>query len=214
MKFLLFAITFLFACEISFASRILFLFPIQSKSHLIIVQSLSTTLAEKGHEVTVVSPFPLSKPMKNYRDIKIPLSEESNFINGMVMNSNQSMLWSMTLAVRIVTDLGESMLEMPEFKKMIREESFDLVIIGLFMNNFLLGIGEKLNCPTMMLSVNPGFAGTSVLFGNPLGVSAVPHMALPENGRLNFISRLKNFLLYGADYTFKMYTDRVQSEIY
>lgn len=31
-------------------------------------------LAEKGHSVTVVSPFPLGREVKNYRDVVIPIN--------------------------------------------------------------------------------------------------------------------------------------------
>lgn len=72
MKFTLCIVAFLSLCGISGAYKILFAFPSPSKSHLIVVQGLSTYLAEKGHNVTVVSPFPLSKPMDNYRDIVGP----------------------------------------------------------------------------------------------------------------------------------------------
>lgn len=57
------------------SSKILVLFPSPSRSHLVVAQGITTSLAERGHEVTVVSPFPLDKPMKNYRDIKLELDD-------------------------------------------------------------------------------------------------------------------------------------------
>lgn len=29
-------------------------------------------LAEKGHDITVISPFPQKEPVKNFRDVTIP----------------------------------------------------------------------------------------------------------------------------------------------
>lgn len=43
-----------------------------SKSHFIVGSALLKGLAEKGHEVTVISPFSLKKPMKNYVEIPTP----------------------------------------------------------------------------------------------------------------------------------------------
>lgn len=51
------------------SAKILSIHPSPSRSHVIIMQSLLKGLAAKGHEVTLISSFPLSKPMKNYRDI-------------------------------------------------------------------------------------------------------------------------------------------------
>jgi len=69
-----------FTCSIMFTSftecsRILCLFPSPSRSHVIIATALLQELAEKGHEVTMLSPFPLDTPIKNYRDINAPLFE-------------------------------------------------------------------------------------------------------------------------------------------
>lgn len=51
--------------------KILGVFHTMAKSHAIVAQSLMKGLAEAGHEVTMLSPFPLAKPMKNYRDVEV-----------------------------------------------------------------------------------------------------------------------------------------------
>ncbi len=56
-------------------ARILIVFPSLSVSHVIPLQTLAKLLAEKDHKVTFVSAFPQTKPIKNYRDIKIPYNE-------------------------------------------------------------------------------------------------------------------------------------------
>ncbi|XP_055537421.1 UDP-glycosyltransferase UGT5-like isoform X2 [Wyeomyia smithii] len=50
-------------------AKILGVFPTASKSHYIVGSALMKALAEKGHEVTVISPFPQSNPLENFRDI-------------------------------------------------------------------------------------------------------------------------------------------------
>lgn len=51
--------------------KILGVFPTMAKSHYITGSALMKGLAEAGHEVSVISPFPQSKPIKNYRDITV-----------------------------------------------------------------------------------------------------------------------------------------------
>lgn len=53
------------------AYRILAIFPHVSRSHYIVGESLMKGLAAKGHEVTMISPYKQSKPIKNYRDIHL-----------------------------------------------------------------------------------------------------------------------------------------------
>lgn len=50
-------------------ARILGVFPYPSRSHMTVYSALTTELARRGHELVVVSPYPLSKPMANYTDV-------------------------------------------------------------------------------------------------------------------------------------------------
>lgn len=216
MKLVIIVAVFVFLCQISSASRILFLFPSPSKSHLIIVQGLSTTLAEKGHDVTVISSFPLSKPMKNYRDIESPIYAGAvEIMKEMVDNPNQSIVKRMPQVIKMMTDSAKSMMEMPEYKRILREEKFDLVIVGVILNNFLLGVGDHFKCPTIMLSVGGGFTQSNLVVGNPLSIDSVPHLFFGEKVKqLTFLDRFKNLLLYGVDLSFNVIADYIQKQMY
>lgn len=61
-------------------SKILVVYPCPSKSHLVNGKVLFKSLAERGHNVTVISSFPLENPLENYRDIYIPISREMSGI--------------------------------------------------------------------------------------------------------------------------------------
>lgn len=58
--------------------KILCFYPTISKSQVIFAQPLMEALAEKGHEVTFVSQFPLGRKVKNYRDVVIPINFEQH----------------------------------------------------------------------------------------------------------------------------------------
>lgn len=47
-------------------AKILGLFPLQSKSHFVMFEPYLKALAKRGHEVDVVSHFPLKKPVPGY----------------------------------------------------------------------------------------------------------------------------------------------------
>lgn len=196
------------------ASRILFLFPNPSKSHLIVVKGLSTTLAERGHDVTVVSPFPLDKPMKNYRDINVEVPQDMLDLSSlMVTDPNQSLFKLFPRLMANLFVMGNGMFQMQEFKKVMDEEKFDLVVIGMFFNNYLLGVGDHFKCPTIMLSVSGTMTLTNKLMGNPLSVAAVRHR-MSKTKLETFADRVKNFVMTGGDFLMLAYLNYEQKKNY
>lgn len=51
--------------------KVLGIFHTFSKSHYIAGGALMKGLAAKGHDVTVISPFPQDKPVPNYHDVTV-----------------------------------------------------------------------------------------------------------------------------------------------
>lgn len=213
MKFQTLLLVLVFA-SFSTGSRILFLFPSPSESHLIVVKGLSTTLAERGHDVTVVSPFPLKKPMKNYRDIKVEVPQDMlELKSSMVTKPNDNVSKMFPRLLENLFEMGNSMMKLPEFKKIMNEEKFDLVVIGMFFNNYLLGVGDHFKCPTMMLSVSGAQTFLNLLTGNPLAVTSVRHQYFDTDVK-TFFDRLKNFVAHGGDFAMNAYLENQQKKNY
>lgn len=126
------------------SSRILFLYPTPSKSHMLVAHSLSTSLAKRGHEITMLSAFPLDKEVQNHRDIVVPFDDKDfkELMKQIIDNPNISVLKTLPRLLDLTFELARVAVEVPEFKRILREEKFDLVIIGMFFNHFLLGFGE------------------------------------------------------------------------
>jgi hypothetical protein len=63
-------VVFLFSaiCSIN-GLKVLGVLPFGSTSHFAIGHSILKSLAKADHQVTVISPFPQKKPIKNYRDV-------------------------------------------------------------------------------------------------------------------------------------------------
>lgn len=59
------------------AVKILAVCPTQMRSHYIVVEQLLRDLAQSGHEVTVVSQFPIKNPPVNYREVLIDIPNKS-----------------------------------------------------------------------------------------------------------------------------------------
>lgn len=196
----------------SSAAKILFLYPCPSKSHMVIVHTLSRILAERGHEVTVVSPYPLSKEIKNHREIKSEITNSvKDLMKKMVQSENKMDFSIVTEVILARIKMGVETAKSEEFKKLM-DEKFDLLIVGMMFQNFLLGFGDHFKCPTIMLSVQRHFTFTSEIMGNPIEPHTIPIFG--SEGGSGFIWRLQNFITIIKEYMKMKNFDRQQKLAY
>lgn len=197
------------------SSQILVLYPTISKSHIIPLQSLSLALAEKGHNITFVSTYPLGKQVKNYRDIEIPFDEaDKKFLSEITSDpKSKSFLRMFPILTSLLFRLGNDTLQMNEMKRLMDEEKFDLVIVGYFMTEYMLGVADHFKCPSILFSPAGAFSVILQALGNPLGVSGTPHK-MAHVDKMDFIGRLKTFFAHSAQLTFQMYGKYRARQVY
>ncbi|XP_029726333.2 UDP-glycosyltransferase UGT5-like [Aedes albopictus] len=182
------------------SAKILCLFPTGSKSHVLGTQALLKNLAQRGHEVTMVSAFPLSKPVKNYRDVYVPMEDAFGpIMAGFMKGGSRNLFKMMPLVVKASLDNSNLTINSPQFQQLVQEEKFDLAIVGFFMNDFIVGVRSWLNCPTIMYC-SAGFTSMTNVVGNPLEISAVPHILLGNKNPMGFVDRVKNTIIYTVDF--------------
>ncbi|XP_055629659.1 UDP-glucosyltransferase 2-like [Toxorhynchites rutilus septentrionalis] len=198
------------------SAKILCFFPTASRSHVLGTQALMKNLASRGHEVTMVSAFPLSKPVKNYHDIYVPIEDAFGEVMASFMQGgSRNMIKFMPTILRASLDYNNFTLNSPQFRRLVEEKQhFDVAVVGWFMNDFVLGIGSLFNCPTILyFSAGPG--GLNNLVGNPTEVASVPHLFLGNKNPMKFLDRVKNTLITTVDsvlveyfkYRMKVYYD-------
>lgn len=195
------------------ASRILFLFPTPSKSHVIIARALSKALAEKGHDVTLMSSFTSKSSLKNHREIFIEMSEETKqLMNNLVKNPTRNFFKMMQTTVSMTYEIGKDVMESKVMNNVMKER-FDLIVVGMVFSNFLLGLSEHFNCPVIILSVQRHMSYTNLIIGNPLSVNTAPHLYIAKHD-MNFFDRVQNFLLHGIDLLMFEFVNYHQKIIY
>jgi len=127
------------------SARILAVFPFPSPSHMHVLSGLTKALAARGHELVVVSPFPLKQSVPNYIDIDVMdtigdtmkrKGPESLFKMGqMRIHEISFMSWGMGLGI------SEGLLNSPQMKRILDDKrGFDLVIVEVFVNEALYGL--------------------------------------------------------------------------
>lgn len=131
--------------------NILGIFPYNGKSHFIVQRVYLRELANRGHNVTVISHFPEQHAPNNYHDISlagtIPSFEDSTppmqrsyffiIISGLYLSSTAKQNCEVMLANNEVQDLIK------------RKTKFDVIVVEQFNSDCALGIAYKLGAPVV-----------------------------------------------------------------
>ncbi|XP_055919864.1 UDP-glycosyltransferase UGT5-like [Eupeodes corollae] len=190
-NFFLFILTTFFV--VGDSARILGLFSTFSKSHLFIHCAVADALAERGHDVTVVTTLPLIKKKHRFRHIHLDIPGDlANFLS---VEINYTPPWyrRFTRFAGFVTDYAEKSLNHPKMRKLMAEESFDLMLHGYFLNELLFGVAGHFKCPLVVILTVQSTSITNFLVGNPQEISYVPSLLSGAKQPLDFVGRVKNF---------------------
>lgn len=197
------------------SSRILFLYPTPGVSHLLPLHTLSVALAEKGHDITFVSTFPLGRKVKNYRDIVVPFNKaDTEFLKEVAQDpTGKGITYIFPRLTSMIYRIGNDTLQNKDVRKLMAEESFDLVIVGYFLNEFMFGMADHFKCPSIIFSPIGSFTVINQALGNPLSVSGTPQIFVPVD-KMDFFGRLKTFVAYIAELGVTQYFQYKSKQIY
>lgn len=185
---------------VSHSARILGLFPTPAKSHLIVHMSMVRPMIERGHDVTIVTTIPLKEPNLKFRHIKV---EQPSLDLSVLGEDAKGIVKAMKLMAKMSSNLmslTNLTLNSPEMQKLMREESFDLVILGNFLNDFLIGVAGHFKCPIIInFSASPT-QHMAKLMGNPLELSYVPDLLTGLQQPMGFFERVVNYVFSGVQF--------------
>ncbi|KAH8255436.1 hypothetical protein KR038_002918, partial [Drosophila bunnanda] len=197
------------------SANILGLFPSLSPSHLIIQMSVAKVLAERGHNVTVVTVLKPVVTHKSINVITIPLTKEeaqqkSDTIKEMSKSDNSNMVLSMLRMSGQMDFMFKKMAEALKHERVTdlyrnKGNKFDLVLSGYFMNDFQLGFARKVNAPFIIVATMPPNQMLNPFIGNPLELSYTPSMddSLEKGKGMSFRQRLHSLV---ASLSFRLLT--------
>ncbi|KAK9306716.1 hypothetical protein QLX08_002634 [Tetragonisca angustula] len=188
--------TILSACH---GYRILGVFPFNGKSHFMMFEHLMKSLARKGHQVDVISTFPLKKPYPNYNDM-IVLPAERQFMNNLTYNEIDTLFRdSVVFAVAsLAGNLVCEHLNNPQIQELIRnppkDPPYDVIIMEVFGAHCFAILGDILNVPVIGASSAVLYPWIYDFIGNPDNFAFVPSNLLSYSQNMNFWERMHNFL--------------------
>ncbi|XP_065082716.1 UDP-glycosyltransferase UGT5-like [Ochlerotatus camptorhynchus] len=181
------------------SSRILAVFVFPSRSHWMMIDAILNGLLDRGHQVTTIANYPLSRQHANYTDLRVaPIYDfweksvkvDSLFdlteisIHQMLMN----FLYSMGVET---TQHGFTRENVREFIQQ-DESHFDLILAEQFYQEAYLMFAHKYKAPI----VTVGTFGFGLYMGPMMGMmnmySHVPHEFLPFMDKMTFPQRIYN----------------------
>ncbi|KAK4876034.1 hypothetical protein RN001_012456 [Aquatica leii] len=168
------------------SARILSIFPENSVSHQSIGTSLLFALAERGHEITLITPMvPRTKP-KNVTIIEVNLSgfgtvQELGFITSVVIINSIETLWT------------EKLLKNANVQELlISNQQFDFVLIDLLGNHAHKGFCYYYNAICATVNVYGANFLLDAQMGNPNNPAYIPDRFIDYTPSMNFLQRLYN----------------------
>lgn len=204
------------------AERILVLAPLCSKSHKISFMPIVEALAEKGHHVTVVTPFSTDNRVENVDEIVLEndIFKDLN-IDWFKMQREstiESFIRTITMFQTTMKTGYELLMSNKEFRKILDSRDVDLVIVDAILNDFVLPVVEHLNVPYIFYCSASGVPWVMDAVNVPHQYASVPG-GLGDNGsQMTFLERMGNlisiemFLLVRKIFWLDILDDRIRRD--
>ncbi|XP_046835900.1 UDP-glucosyltransferase 2-like isoform X1 [Vespa crabro] len=197
MKTLLWIILCMSLClTLSQGYRILGIFPYFGKSHFIMFENLMKGLIKKGHQVDVISSYPLKKPFVNYTDLVV-VPVEINVVN----NISYKLANKLSILQKLSNIAGNNLCENlahPKIQKLIRnppkDPPYDVVLIEVFASHCFAIFGHLFNVPVIGVTTCSFYPWHNHIIGNPENLAILPNNLLNFKTPMNFWQRTYNFL--------------------
>ncbi|XP_047019648.1 UDP-glucosyltransferase 2-like [Helicoverpa zea] len=199
---MLLPIVFMLFAGVSQGYKILALLPYPGKSHHMVFEPVLNELANRGHEVTVVSFFPSAKPIKNRRDVSLvglaPLNVE--VVDLQYLDDPSFFARKFSTQYHLMTNLMDFNLQLCEkvlysnvFKEFIDAEgAYDVVLAEHFQTDCMMGIVHNYGAPSvglMSCALVPWTPARVGADGNP---AIFPSVMLPLTDEMTFLEKLEN----------------------
>lgn len=191
------------------SERILFLLPLASRSHKIFFEPLIQALAERKHDLTILTSERTEQPpWTNASGVVelVPLASEE-LIKGYpdVFENRKSGKSNMAFPFQFVINGCHQVIQSEVFQRVMQSQSpsatekpFDLMIVDSFLSNCLDGFIYKSGVPFILVTTMPAPSYISERVGNFLPPSIIPVLSFrgyeESNGQMSFVARLRNFL--------------------
>lgn len=182
-------------------ANILAVLPHQGLSHHMVYLPILRELANRGHDVTVISNFPSTHP--NITDISIlgsvPLQNNNASITELfVSRSNLFLTFNAIRSFYIRGKVYESILELDDVKKVLNGPAkYDLLFAESFNTEVPLVFAAKFGIPFILLSSCNTLPWNEQVVGQPYTLASKPSTLTTLSPKMNLHGRVMNTISHG-----------------
>ncbi|XP_011178887.3 UDP-glycosyltransferase UGT5 [Zeugodacus cucurbitae] len=188
--------------QASYPLKILGLFPHPGVSHFHFFHPIMRGLAEKGHDVTVISHFPDKSPPAHYRDLPLTgLNTLTNSVDLQILKSQT--FYSHFIEFFLLHNWGKDAcnltLRSDALAQVLRQrQHFDVIIMEQFNSDCMTAVAHQLKAPFIALSSCAMMPWHYYRMGMPIETSTVPAVFMGQSEAMTFSGRLGNWFTFHA----------------
>ncbi|XP_069681762.1 UDP-glycosyltransferase UGT5-like isoform X5 [Periplaneta americana] len=184
--------------------QILAAFPYSGRSHFKVFEYYLEELANRGHEVVVLSPFPREQPISKYKDINLKENvTASTSVFGLTLADvgRGSQIESILKLSKWGVEACRKTFKHPLVQKLLNSnEKFDVMLAEPFNTDCFLAFGYKFQIPIIAFSSCSVMPWVPARVGNPDNPSFIPTHFGEFSDKMTFMQRLSNTVSYVAHY--------------
>ncbi|XP_069964141.1 UDP-glycosyltransferase UGT5 isoform X1 [Bactrocera oleae] len=188
--------------QASYPLKILGLFPHPGISHFHFFHPIMRGLAEKGHDVTVISHFPDKSPPARYRDL--PLIANETLTNSVDLKFFETQpFYNHFLEFFLLHQWGTNAcnltLRSDALAQVLRQrQHFDVIIMEQFNSDCMMAVAHQLKAPFIGLSSSAMLNWHYERMGMPMITSVMPSVFMGQSEEMTFGARLANWFTHHA----------------
>lgn len=217
----LFSIIFiLISVNLCASYKILVVMPHPGHSHFMVFENLFIELSKRGHELTVISHFPLKNPIPNYRDVSLRDAGVTfgggNAIPLDLLTGYRHEKYAGPLLLYYLNSITtEGGLKSENLRKFLNEQhQFDVVLGELFNSNSFLGLAKKFNAPLIGLSSCYQMPWSNVWFAQPDHPAYIPNTFMDYSDEMSFFERVEGSVVLVLNKLFyKIFIEKPGNEL-
>ncbi|XP_017005917.2 UDP-glycosyltransferase UGT5 [Drosophila takahashii] len=179
-----------------------------ARSHYHVGSALAKGLASAGHQVTIVSPFALKKPIKNIKDVHVKsiLASMEGRMANLLESSKRPIIEQIVNFHEMGIEITELLLTEPSVVELLKSnQTFDAVISEVFLNEAHFGFAEHFKAPLIGLGTFGAISWNTDLVGSPSPPSYVPNALLKFSDHMSLAERVGNLAFLTYEYIFLNY---------
>ncbi|XP_047118122.1 UDP-glycosyltransferase UGT5-like [Schistocerca piceifrons] len=166
-------------------------------SHFAMFGRLFRELAARGHNVTVISQFPLKTPLKNYRDVSIASNEKKPELTWDLIERARSPPVSAIIMKYIARQQCTDALALPQLRHVLSSgDHYDLVITEFFHADCMAAFAAKFGVPLVGITSSMALPRVYDRIGNPYNPAYMEQYDLHLKAPFSFWGRVQSTLVH------------------